>query len=245
MSRRQVARSRPRGYALRLTVAMTLGSLSLQSLHSLQFVGRASPPRGLSPLLAFERTAAEEKAVSDEMDKVLKRRLSKGQEEDELEQQATELSTSAREAVDAATGGKEAKAKSEAKVQAEEVARQSGKIVKSLNEVLASTEEDEPGKLTLRPRQDIYKEMDISRKEVQAYWARREENKESFYGKVQISAVYPLIAIIFPVVLFWVIDDFVHPLTDADLQGSVDPTSADEGWKPSFQPFPKRDRTSY
>jgi len=55
--------------------------------------------------------------------------------------------------------------------------------VKTLDEVLRSTNDDSDRSSYLAPRRDIYKEVGISEAEVEAYWQRREETASNLFDK--------------------------------------------------------------
>jgi len=155
---------------------------------------------------AAARTAAEDQEITDKLDDVLREKLAaKGKKE-----AASELSDSARKAVEAATGGGKKKEKSKESKKANKPKAKSRKIVKSLDEVLKSAADESDRPNYLPARRDVYKEVGITQAEVEAYWERRDESSQSFVDKFLFLA-YPIGALVFIAILVSVYDSVVNP----------------------------------
>lgn len=127
--------------------------------------------------------ASKEGDISGKLDAVLREKLG-GADKDEAESEVL-LSESAQKAVAAATGTS-FKSKADVTRRKKKKAKDPSKsreIVKTLDEVLRSTNDDSDRSSYLAPRRDIYKEVGISEAEVEAYWQRREETASNLFDK--------------------------------------------------------------
>ncbi|CAL1164394.1 unnamed protein product [Cladocopium goreaui] len=148
------------------------GLLLVAVLCNLQaFVGVTKSPSRPRVAAAAERTVAEDKEISDKLDEVLRKKL---KNEDGTEKSG--LSESARKAVDKVAGVKRRQLKAPKK-------KSRSIVKKSLDEVLKSASEDDDKGNYLPAKRDVYKEVGITRTEVERYWKRRDESSKNFVDK--------------------------------------------------------------
>jgi len=155
------------------------------------------------------RTAAEEQEIADKLDDVLRDKFGAKEEK-------PELSPWAQRAVDAATGkgeDKDQEAKRDEKAKRKPAKSKSRKIIKSLDEVLKSANDESDRPSYLPARRDVYKEVGITQAEVEAYWQRRDESSQSFVDKFLFLA-YPIALFVFIAICFSVYDSIVNPQTE-------------------------------
>ncbi|CAK9065854.1 unnamed protein product [Durusdinium trenchii] len=172
-----------------------------ESLFFKQRQTAAFPGRGPSTRVAVaaERTVAEEKEIADKLDEVLRKKLKDTDAKDEK----STLSESAQRAVDKVSGVKRRELKAPKK-------RSRSIVKKSLDEVLKSaSEEDEKGSY-LPAKRDVYKEVGITRQEVERYWKRQEESNKNFTDKF-VGPFYVVFPILILIVLYLVYDSIVNP----------------------------------
>ena len=168
---------------------------------NLAFVGvRRSPSPSRFVAIAAERTVAEDKEISDKLDEVLKKRL---KSEDGKAEKDDNLSESARKAVDKVAGVKRRQLKAPKK-------KSRSIVKKSLDEVLKSaSDEDDKGNY-LPAKRDVYKEVGITRQEVERYWKRRDESSKNFTDKF-VAPYYFIFPILLLIVAYLIYDSFVNP----------------------------------
>mmetsp|Transcript_22557 Transcript_22557/g.52225 ORF Transcript_22557/g.52225 Transcript_22557/m.52225 type:complete len:215 (+) Transcript_22557:44-688(+) len=179
---------------------------------ALAFVGiRPSRLASRVAAAAESRTVAEDKEVSDKLDQVLRKRGLKkeGAEEEEEEENADQpLSESAQKAVDAVdkVTGKKLKRR-----ELKAPKKKSRSIVKqSLDEVLKSASDEDERPNFLPAKRDVYKEVGITRQEVDRYWKRRDESSKNFVDKF-VGPYFLIIPVLLVIILYLVYDSIVNP----------------------------------
>ncbi|CAE7681424.1 unnamed protein product, partial [Symbiodinium pilosum] len=139
---------------------------------------------------------------------VLKKRGLKkdqGMEDEDADEDPEALSESAQKAVDKATGKKLKRRELKAPK------KKSRSIVKkSLDEVLKSASDEDERPNFLPAKRDVYKEVGITRQEVERYWKRRDEASKNFVDKFvgPYFIIYPILIII---ILYLIYDSIVNP----------------------------------
>mmetsp|Transcript_10810 Transcript_10810/g.23836 ORF Transcript_10810/g.23836 Transcript_10810/m.23836 type:complete len:200 (-) Transcript_10810:8-607(-) len=175
------------------------GLLLVAVLCNLQaFVGVTKSPSRPRVAAAAERTVAEDKEISDKLDEVLRKKL---KNEDGTEKSG--LSESARKAVDKVAGVKRRQLKAPKK-------KSRSIVKKSLDEVLKSASEDDDKGNYLPAKRDVYKEVGITRTEVERYWKRRDESSKNFVDKF-VGPYYVIFPILLLIVAYLIYDSFVNP----------------------------------
>ncbi|CAE7748688.1 unnamed protein product [Symbiodinium sp. CCMP2592] len=153
---------------------------------------------------AESRTVAEDKEISDKLDEVLKKRGLKKDASPE-EDDASSLSESAQKAVDKATGKKLKRRELKAPK------KKSRSIVKkSLDEVLKSASDDDERPNFLPAKRDVYKEVGITRQEVERYWKRRDESSKNFVDKF-VGPYFLIIPVLVLIILYLIYDSYANP----------------------------------
>ncbi|CAE7836442.1 unnamed protein product, partial [Symbiodinium necroappetens] len=153
---------------------------------------------------AESRTVAEDKEISDKLDEVLKKRGLKKDVSPE-EDDASSLSESAKKAVDKATGKKLKRRELKAPK------KKSRSIVKkSLDEVLKSASDDDERPNFLPAKRDVYKEVGITRQEVERYWKRRDESSKNFVDKF-VGPYFLIIPVLVLIILYLIYDSYANP----------------------------------
>eukprot|EP00931_Biecheleriopsis_adriatica_P101566 TRINITY_DN76681_c0_g1_i1.p1 TRINITY_DN76681_c0_g1~~TRINITY_DN76681_c0_g1_i1.p1 ORF type:complete len:240 (+),score=63.55 TRINITY_DN76681_c0_g1_i1:51-722(+) len=126
-------------------------------------------------------SAPDEQEISDKLDEVLRKKLrdSPGSSDDKENRVSDDESSTA------PSRKKKKQVKSKSKSDGKVPGKKSKQIMKrkSLDEILKTTDEDDD-RSYLPARRDVYKEVGITRAEVEAYWDRREESAENFWGGI-------------------------------------------------------------
>eukprot|EP00442_Polarella_glacialis_P020566 CAMPEP_0115072292 /NCGR_PEP_ID=MMETSP0227-20121206/14147_1 /TAXON_ID=89957 /ORGANISM="Polarella glacialis, Strain CCMP 1383" /LENGTH=239 /DNA_ID=CAMNT_0002459019 /DNA_START=52 /DNA_END=771 /DNA_ORIENTATION=+ len=165
------------------------------------------------------RTSSEDQVSDAKMEDVLSKKFKRKYEEDEdddlhddhEDEGDSQLSESAQRASDSVTGEGVNREQRRAKAKNAKKGDGSRQIVKrSLDEILKSANDESERPSFLPMKRDVYKEVGITREEVEAYYARRDESSSSFVDK--IAAPSYVILVLALIALVWnVYDSNVNP----------------------------------
>eukprot|EP00930_Biecheleria_cincta_P050020 TRINITY_DN35208_c0_g1_i1.p1 TRINITY_DN35208_c0_g1~~TRINITY_DN35208_c0_g1_i1.p1 ORF type:complete len:232 (-),score=49.06 TRINITY_DN35208_c0_g1_i1:125-787(-) len=126
----------------------------------------------------LQKRAATEQEVSDKLDEVLKKKLKGASARFEADSDALKADSGNDEKAEMMASRKQKESKALAK------SKKRGLTRKNLDEVLASANDEEAERPSFLPaRRDVYKEVGITRAEVENYYTRREEAAGQFWSK--------------------------------------------------------------
>lgn len=207
----------------RRTVALALAAAAAVLLNlTVAFISVSAPRSGVGPRRAPQQRLVNLRGASDvedKLDRVLAKKLGKTTDEpedDDVDTSSSKAKASKKESGTRAQRREMARKKAAGEELMQDDVKEDGEELglqkRSLDEVLAATDSDDRKGGSLA-RRDVYKEVGITQKEVDAYWNRREETATGFTDKIAAWG-YPVGFIVFIAVVVSVYDSNVNPNTE-------------------------------